>query len=199
MPWHRSVRSLSHKGRGEIEHTVGSICASRSHLIRKPVPDFGAPTSLGCARRRWQYPDSRAGNGFVLFAVIPFAAEEMLSRRLAGECEIFWTAPCNRRTQANPRGLSERRQRYLMIHSRMGFHQIGEANPVAEQVTVPVRLQQFGRKSGLVQNLPELVLLMRVIGAGQRGCRSRRRSTQDDLERLIQQVVENIRQRRNPY
>src|ERR1700736_4351332 len=80
--------------------------ALRSHPIRKLMPDFRAPASVGGARCRWQYPDSGIGDQFSLLAVIPFAAQEILPGGLAGKGKELWAAPCDRRSQTNPRTFS---------------------------------------------------------------------------------------------
>ena len=81
------------------------------------------------------------GNRFDLLAVISLTAEKLLPGGLAGEGKELRPARQDRCTQARPRNLSEFGQRYLMIHPKMGFHEIRETDPVIEKIAILMRLQ----------------------------------------------------------
>ena len=67
--------------------TSTSSANRRSDLVRKLVPDFRTPASVGRARRGRQDPDPGIADQLDLLAVIPFATKELLSGRLACKCK----------------------------------------------------------------------------------------------------------------
>src|SRR5215207_4245046 len=72
---------------GEGRAAPATPSTRRSHLIRKLLPDFRAPASIGGARGRRQYPHPGIADQLQLLAIVALAVEEFLSGRLAGEGE----------------------------------------------------------------------------------------------------------------
>src|SRR5215207_10769302 len=70
---------------GEGRAAPATPSTRRSHLIRKLLPDFRAPASIGGARGRRQYPHPGIADQLQLLAIVSLAIEEFLPRRLAGE------------------------------------------------------------------------------------------------------------------
>src|SRR3979490_3343985 len=81
----------------------------------------------------------------------------------------------------------------------MRFHEVGEADSISQQITVLMRLHQARGESGLVQNLPEFVLLVRVVSLGFSRCRASSHPAQNNAQGFLQYVVQNIRQVRQFY
>src|SRR4029079_11672647 len=172
--------------------TSTSSANGRSDLVRKLVPDFRTPASVGRARRGRQDPDPGIADHLDLLAVVSFATKELLSGRLASKCKKSWTKRHNRIAQT----LAIRRRQFwkrCAVHPCARFHQVGQADPVLRQVAILMRLQQLGSEVGLVQNPPELVLPVRVVRTGGGGCRPRGSAAQHDLKRILQQVTQDVR------
>ncbi len=165
------------------------------HLIRKPrARSSGLPASIGSARGRRQYPDPGVADRLGLLAIVPLAVEEFLSGRLAGEGEELRTK--GRDGLAQPGAIRRRQFRKRgAIHPRARFHEIGQADAMLQQAAILMRLQQLRREPRLVQNLPELVLPVRVVGplGGGRRISSVRVTRLGQFKRLETFTVSNRR------
>src|SRR5437899_3355826 len=185
-----------------VTHVVGLKCylcrrlltpsARRPNLIRKSVPDLRAPASIGGARGRRQYPHPGVADQLQLLAIVSRAVEEFLSGRLAGEGEELRTK-C-RDGIAQP-GAIRRRQFWKRgaVHPRARFHQISQADAMLQQAAILMPLQSLRRELRLVQDLPELVLPVRVVGPLGGGCRPGGGSAQHDAKGMLQQVAQHVR------
>src|SRR4051812_3761912 len=81
----------------------------------------------------------------------------------------------------------------------MRLHEVGKTDPMLQKIAVLMRLHQARGQSGLVQNLPELVLLVCVVGFCFGRCRSGSHPAQNNAQGFLQQIVQNIRQVRQRY